>query len=1112
MSSVPSWKEIAAIPSDRAAFAGRPITAFVVDDLSGEELERISLTPAKDRLGYCSWTKDLAVHINEKSSFIKAGVHASGSFTQEASSYTNKIHAAIGGLRAFTTALHQDNWVAAGVIDASRAIVLGEAVSVVVSNEVTGTVYERLVFDPTSERLSAVDWRQDLATWINTHSLYIRAGRAYADKEVDKEKMKTDGQELFYAGTGECKFWVPKGSGLKVTNSIVPWREINMCKSDRAITMDQKVMAFAVDEITDEELERITFTPTADRTGYCLWIKDFCVKINNTSTYLKAGELLSSGRIVAHPTSWKNRIYTAHEHVRAFSTVLKQENWVDAGAIPASRAMKRDEWVVVRVCNEATGKVYETHEFDPGGERMEASQWRQDLATYLNKNSDYVRAGRLYASDERDEEKMLDEGHPLFYASTGECRFWVPVGSYLKVHCELASYAEINDIKSDRAAYVGQKVMAFAIDSETDEELERITFTATKDRLGFRDWVMDFATHINSTSKYLKAGQTRTTGRVMPLSSTYQNRLCTVRRNVRGFTTALRQDNWLNAGIINAPKDLAQGDVVIIRVCSEATGKIFETLTFTVGKDQLKASEWRQALAKYINKKSVYMRAGRLYTDKEIDPVKMETVNEPLFYPSVADNWFWLPKGSGLCVEVDDWMKVTIAPVPIACSVVVDPLTGASQANIALGTIVGNKGQGPSMDIVFSVARQSAEFQMPFLFVMKKFDRTRGDSPVPITDFDADFFLSLPSGEVHKFKRSAGAWFETIVFTSFKISFGKDGMCYLTHKSGETQVLAAVRQLEVYGALGTPRAMEALWLPVQTRTPIGFGLKLEWFETNVVLREAAEGYETSGEVKNYPILGLLKSIVDDDGRVLLEGSFEETEATVTLNPSHANQSIKYSFDFHKRDRHPFTQPIFPFEGDGFMDARLKALTATRAASGTSRLGLEYSGDFLSKIDDSLIRKETLSYDRNGKVSKYTRAAAHGLPQIARVYAYTTEVDTKTKALTSSTTTIAYELEAVARKEVFVYDKEHRLSRSEVHRGGASAVAKYTHSTDARSNATTIKTDTTYSQGGKSRTETSSPAGQSRQRHQEVREGGDHGVDLLFGRAEGEADRSGSKPG
>ncbi len=1067
MSSVPSWKEIAAIPSDRAAFAGRPITAFVVDDLSGEELERISLTPAKDRLGYCSWTKDLAVHINETSSFIRAGVHASGSFTQEASSYTNKIHAAIGGLRAFTTALHQDNWVAAGVIEASRAIVLGEAVSVVVSNEVTGTVYERLVFDPTSERLSAVDWRQDLATWINTHSLYIRAGRAYADKEVDKEKMKTDGQELFYAGTGECKFWVPKGSALKVESRIVPWREINMCKSDRAITMDQKVMAFAVDEITDEELERISFTPTADRTGYCLWIKDFCVKINNTSTYLKAGELLSSGRIVAHPTSWKNRIYTAHEHVRAFSTVLKQENWVDAGAIPASRAMKREEWVVVRVCNEATGKVYETHEFDPGGQRMEAAEWRQDLATYRNKNSDYVRAGRLYASDERDEEKMLEEGHPLFYASTGECRFWVPVGSYLKVHCELASYAEINDIKSDRAAYAGQKVMAFAIDSETDEELERITFTATKDRLGFRDWLMDFATHINATSTYLKAGQRYESGRVKPASSSYLNRLCTVRRNVRGFTTALRQDNWLNAGIINAPKDLKQGDVVIIRVCSEATGKIFETLTFTVGKDQLKASEWRQALASYINKKSVYMRAGRLYTDKEIDPVKMETVNEPLFYPSVAENWFWLPKGSGLYVEVDDWMKVTRVQDPIPYSVEVDPRTGECQASVHMGTLMANKGRGPFLDVVFNVLNRRAEFKFTSIFLKE----TLSDYVDGQQTSTFEYVLSLSTGEVRKFTRESKYRNDTLVFATFKIAFADGGgRCIITRKDGTVEDMRRIHGITKFkdntDVNPVYTAHEWLYLPRTVKTALGLGVSVEWQDTAVLGTESEFSEVESGNI--YTVLATPKKVVDDDGVVLLDGTYKEKSSTVIIYPDSYSLKTKYVFSFQGRGAVAFTNPL-DTTPTYLADARVTKIVASTLESGSSELNFEYSEKRLCRVGSPDGRADTLAYHKDGRVSEHVMQPGLAISPETASYKYAVETDKATKEVTS-TTSISRRSGGIPSTESLSFDKSGLLTKRVAVQGDCTTSTTYTARVDAKLGLTTHTTSVVFSKGGKSRSE------------------------------------------
>ena len=1067
MSTVPSWKVIAAIPSDRAAFAGRPITAFVVDDLSGEELERISLIPGKDRLGYCLWTKDLAVRINEQSSFIRAGVLASGAFTQEASSYTNKIHAAIGGLRAFTTALHPENWVAAGDIDASRAITLGEAVSVVVSDEVTGTVYERLMFHPDSDHLTASQWRKDLATFTNANSLYVKAGRAWYDHELDKEKIKTGGQEMFYAETGkESKFWVPKGSGLKVTSSIVPWREINFLKSDRAVTVDQKVMVFAVDEITDEELERITFAPARGRMGYCLWIKDFCVQINQKSSYLRAGEIQSAGNVHPYATSYANRLYTAHEHVRAFSTVLRQDNWVDAGAIPAPRAMEKHEVVVVRVCNEGTGKLYETLEFKPDEARLKAWEWRQDLAKFLNEKSDYVRAGRLYTKDEVDETKFADEGHSLFYPSTGECRFWVPFGSYLVVRSEIASWRLLNEFKADRAINTGQQVTAFVVDETNEEEVERITFTAGKERLGLYAWLHDCATYFNSKSSWVRFGEL-SGGNVKPIAGTsYRDSIYTYRPYVRAFTTTLRPDNWLDAGIINAPKDLKLGDPIIIRVCSEATGQVRETLTFTVEKDRTKAAQWRQDLARFINTTSIYMRAGREYTPGEQDAVHMQTVAEPLFYASERTNHFWLPRNSGLCVEVDDWMKVTAAPPVIPCTVNVDPRTGAFQADIEMGTLVGNKGHGPSLDVVLNVSKKRVDLRVSFLLI--KWPYSKGGC----SGINPEMILSICGGETYKLNPGDVDLTSTIYFPTFKLECTDIGEYQVVHKSGEVEVLSLTRKARGYG--GPAKLLqenEELYLPTRITTSLGMGLSLKWIESRIDGQD--HKYWIHGDVSAYPILTLLTSISDDDGVKLLEGEYSAVSASITLNPNHATLRHNYKVEFDHREELKAFQPIIRDGKDVYTDARVRAITVKDAAAGTSAIEFLYAGENLSQIKSASGLVDSLRFDGNGRVSSHSRLLGANGPAAQAKYSYTSEADSKTKEVVLRRTSVERTSGSNKVLETFCYQKDGGLKEYVLSTGDCSSTTTQSRSTDAKTKQTTIKVERIYAQGGTSRAESSS---------------------------------------
>ncbi len=1072
MSSVSRWKDVSAVPSDRALLAGQRVRAVVLDELSGELLERIDFAPEKTRAGYCLWPKDFSTCINAKSSLMRAGVaNLEWGFDAEASSYRNHIHAAIAGTVVFTTAPHLDNWSKAGSVTADKDLTLADAVVIEVSNAATGTVYETLTFTPTKGRQKAAEWRQDLARHINANSLYIKAGRLYTDSEVDKEKIKTAGHELFYPSTGVNTFWVPKGSGLLVTQEVVAWREINQIQADRAALPGQKITAFAFSEVTDAELERIPFTPDKKRAGYCLWPKDFATTINAKSKLIRAGVVSAGDGFKAEASSYRNRLYTARSDVRAFTTSLHLDNWVNAGTLSDTKDLTADKAVVVRVCNDASGKVHETLTFTPLKDRLKAAEWRQDLAKHINAKSSYVKAGRLYTEQEVDKEKMKVAGQELFYPSTGINTLWVPVGSHIKVVYEVVAWRDINQIRSDRAA-PGQKITAFVMDDATDDELERHVFTPAKGREGDCLWTKDFANSLNSRSSRIKAGVLGKDGAFKPEASSYLNRIYTAQSDVRAFSTALDEDNWVKAGSLPAPKALKQGDVVLVRVCGEATGKIIETLSFTVGKERLKAAEWRQDLARFINATSQYMRAGRLYTDKEVDKDKIKKEGHALFYPSAGENPLWLPHGSGLCVDLEDWMKESVIPEPIPYAVEVDPLTGSYQASVALGTLVGNKGQGPALDIALNVSSQRVGFEFTYLLV-RRFLGEEGPTA------DTDIMISMSNGEGRRFKVKESGVLSTCVFQSFKISSISLDEYQVVHKDGSIEILTAVRRLKLRG--GPQKLLsegEVLYLPTRIQSALGVGLNITW--STIYFDDSSGGNvgDSLPPSARCPISTLLKSVIDDDGNKLLEAKFTESSGEVTLYPEVASRRSLYSLHFMGSSAASSLKPIIP-SGKGGEAAILKAIGVKRADTATFGLGFEYEGGRLRAIDSTGGMQDILNYDSSGRVNMHTKArmassdSAGDVQGMSQVYIYEASVDAATKAVLSRKTTVEHKWEGGKSKITFAFDKDGRLTSRCVQQGDCETKLAYAYSSDPKTEQTTVKTTQSYAKAGKSRAETAS---------------------------------------
>ena len=1057
MSSVSRWKDVSAVPSDRALLVGQRVRAVVLDELSGELLERIDFAPEKSRAGYCLWPKDFSTCINAKSSLMRAGVaNLEGGFDAEASSYRNHIHAAVAGTVVFTTAPHLDNWSKAGSVTADKDLTLADAVVIEVSNAATGTVYETLTFTPTKGRQKAAEWRQDLARHINANSLYIKAGRLYTDSEVDKEKIKTAGHELFYPSTGGNTFWVPKGSGLLVTQEVVAWREINQIQADRAALPGQKITAFAFSEVTDAELERIPFTPDKKRAGYCLWPKDFATTINAKSKLIRAGVVSAGDGFKAEASSYRNRLYTARSDVRAFTTSLHLDNWVKAGTLSDTKDLTADKAVVVRVCNDASGKVHETLTFTPLKDRLKAAEWRQDLAKHINAKSSYVKAGRLYTDQEVDKEKMKVAGQELFYPSTGINTLWVPVGSHIKVVYEVVAWRDINQIRSDRAA-PGQKITAFVMDDATDDELERHVFTPAKGREGDCLWTKDFANSLNSRSSRIRAGVLGKDGAFKPEASSYLNRIYTAQSDVRAFSTALDEDNWVKAGSLPAPKALKQGDVVLVRVCGEATGKIIETLSFTVGKERLKAAEWRQDLARFINATSQYLRAGRLYTDKEVDKDKIKKEGHALFYPSTGENPLWLPRGSGLCVELEDWLKNSIAAEPIPHALEVDPFTGKYQANVAIGTLVGNKGKGPTLDLVFNVSKGRSEFQFSLLLI--KWVQPDRESPKAV---EPELTISLSTGETHVLKRTRDNIKDTIVFPAFKVNFTRVGECEIVHRDGTVEAMTAVRFINEGPEPLYDR--EELYLPTRISTATGSGIALEWLEQRAV--GGFSKYTPSSTVNIFPIMSLLRSIKDDSD-TLLETKLSKSEVVVTLYPKVPDRREIYSLEFEDRDPSDACRPVIRAGS-----AKLKSISATRTGPSTSSVHFQYSGNQLVGISSSLGGMDTLAYDAGGRVCAHVRVDGVDVQEVVRSYKYSVEKNSAGK-IVGGRTTIDVAAGSLRFVETLVFSNDGQLNQRVVTQGGCATTSKYIQTADAKTDTKTARVDATYSQGGRSRTETSS---------------------------------------
>ncbi|MDU9393486.1 RHS repeat-associated core domain-containing protein [Pseudomonas sp. zfem002] len=621
-----NWKDLGEVWSGRDLLEGERVTVSVFDRELEVLLEQISFRPERDEhRPQMVWVVDFCRQINDRSALIRAGIEDdSGEWDILESGYRNKYwNITSRDLVVLTTVPRNNNWNTSRrvAMHSTEKLTLGTRLRMNVRTS-AGHLLETVSFtasDP--KRLTSGLWTKDFCIQINNTSHYVRAGR---QNNHTLEPHWEDNTNWI---------WLPcNGEFLKVTWSKDTLSDAGKIEADRDALDGERISFFAFDDIADKPLDRITLTASASkkRLGKAQWPADLARQINASSGHAGAG-VRSGTTFTPKDSASENVISHRYAELRTFTTALHLDNWEEGKTLTARYDLLAKWRMTVTVSTSDKGNFCEALTFAPDPARLKAAQWAKDLAAYINQHSLYLKVGV------KDTAKKTIV--PQETADTNV--IWVPKGSKLSVTYKMHAPTRLVSLKMQRDMKEGEACRVYVLDDTTEDILRDIGFVPASKRNGSNLGPKDLALRINAQTQLVAAGYTSGDA---PPDPTWdkENEIHACHKNVRAFTTLLTLANW-DKDVQLGKRDLKVNEQVIVRVRGSKSGRIFESMVFWPTAGRYGLQSWTQDLAKEINARSKFIRAG------EEKPELF--LMEPAF--SMDGNHLWTPKGSGLKVELE---------------------------------------------------------------------------------------------------------------------------------------------------------------------------------------------------------------------------------------------------------------------------------------------------------------------------------------------------------------------------------------------------------------------------------------------------------------------------
>jgi hypothetical protein len=474
------------------------------------------------------------------------------------------------------------------------------------------------------------------------------------------------------------------------TSVVGTWTIVGQLYSGRGALPGETIAAFAFEDDTGVELERVVLTPTGRACNRWGWPFHFSALINSQAAYMRSGVQNADGTFTGQWSQSLNSLWRNDNNVRLFTTACDLSNWTEVETLRSSRDLRADrESSVLVTVQSADGKqLYESLTFRPRVDRNTQYLWVADICQFINRNSLFIRAG----------EKNSETQFFACINSAARNKFWIPAGSKLKVSYEIVETAKPVDLLrngdndllpdmtgfepdslgvadnrwvspgyllADRDLAVGEKLRAWLIQSADGKPLANVEFTADASNRLQAKWPCAFAKAITAGAKQLTAGGWTDDGQFGALEGSASgaqfakmdlagkatiNRLWHYSDTNRAFTTAAFANNWVKALSLDT-EDLDAADTFWVQVRDLSSQYLYETHIFTPTGKNLTPAVLTKALCDQINRDGKMLRAGVLNT------------KTTLIAPGASNNALWIPQCSDLAVTlmpVTWWSQTTI--------------------------------------------------------------------------------------------------------------------------------------------------------------------------------------------------------------------------------------------------------------------------------------------------------------------------------------------------------------------------------------------------------------------------------------------------------------------
>ena len=486
-----------------------------------------------------------------------------------------------------------NNWNQLGDVWSGRDLAEGERVTVNVFDKATQTVLEQTTFVAKAGRLEQFTWVMDLCELVNARLKLIRAGVQVGDK-------------LEIQASGHLnKFWGITERDVQVITTTA--RADNWTKDKRVnidFTEDAKVgstLKLNVHNSKGKLLETVSFKSAPGRSGRGLCAKDFAIEINKTSLYVRAGFM--SGQLI-DPVwqSGENWIWIPFNADFSVTWSLDEsQGWTELGEVWSGRDLAAGERVTVSVFDKATQAMLEQTTFLPGAGRTDQYTWVTDLCEQINSNLKLIRAGDG------------DNGEWVIRSSGYLNKYWGVTPREIQVVTTTArssNWTRDKRVKIDLAedVLVGA-TLQLKVHNSKGQLLETVNFKSTAGRHTRGLCAKDFATEINDTSLYVRAGSM--SGHLIePVWQAGENWIWIPINADFKVSWSIDLSALPELGEVWSGRDLADGERVTVTVFDKSTQTVLEQTTCVPKAGRLDPYTWVMDLCEQVNTRLQLVRAG----------------------------------------------------------------------------------------------------------------------------------------------------------------------------------------------------------------------------------------------------------------------------------------------------------------------------------------------------------------------------------------------------------------------------------------------------------------------------------------------------------------------